>query len=506
MIRTTGNKSVWEERWSILDAKVARLARCFAEETDLSLPRKTTIYSALTHLQAFAGSHFRFFHDSFNDSGRYRLKKSKAYPPDHVLSIILLQMANDIELIERAADERLLDEVCASYQARTILEKTDRLAMEALKPAMDMAIIPANTTVVTYFQKSTSVRLIPYAPIAFIGLPYTAVSLSRDRLAIPHEAAHYVYRHGVVPGNGRFPIDTYLWHHLQDEPFWLRYWLEEIFSDVYGCLIGGPVMALDFQDLQISSSGSEFIRDYEDEEDPVPLLRPDIYSKTLKAKSQVPNPQQTRVDQWGRLADQLHTHWRRRRRQQIAAPPSADGDITFTTKNSTVTLKEAMSLNTSLDADKPLDKAIHLILHHVLPQLVQGIHSDWSGNAATLSKVPNVTPDVPADQMEHVLKKDNDALGHLYRNFDDYLQTFDKRPKPEEFNDYAPEPEKLDTANGIAPLWTEWVQKYGFFGFDEKGAGQMPPTDKVIPEAQWKPLISARYWVTRGPQGNPTGT
>ena len=60
----------------------------------------------------------------------------------------------------------------------------------------------------------------------------------------------------------------------------VRPWLEEIFADVYGCLVAGPVMDIDFQDLQLNRSMGEFTED--DGEHPIPILRPEVYRLTLE--------------------------------------------------------------------------------------------------------------------------------------------------------------------------------------------------------------------------------
>jgi hypothetical protein len=57
-------------------------------------------------------------------------------------------------------------------------------------------------------------------------------------------------------------------------------WLEEIFADIYGCLIGGPVMALSSQDLAMAGSLKDFVEN--DDEHPAPALRPDIYLAVLE--------------------------------------------------------------------------------------------------------------------------------------------------------------------------------------------------------------------------------
>jgi hypothetical protein len=133
------------------------------------------------------------------------------------------------------------------------------------------------TRLITYFQKNVSIRVIPYASVALIGIPYTTINASKDFLAIPHEVGHYLYWKGIVNGH---TIQQELSISVPKNPAWCFDWLEETFADVYGCLIAGPTIALSFQDLQLRRTPKEFIKN--DEEHPVPILRPNIYNKVLK--------------------------------------------------------------------------------------------------------------------------------------------------------------------------------------------------------------------------------
>jgi hypothetical protein len=129
-------------------------------------------------------------------------------------------------------------------------------------------LLRENTTAVTYFQKSTNIRVIPYAPVALVGLPFTALENKRDFLAIPHEIGHYVFRHGQ-------DVATNLQGAVPQQPAWRRRWLEEIFCDAYGALIAGPVAGLSFQDMALSKPLHAFVND--DGEHPVAFIRPNIY-------------------------------------------------------------------------------------------------------------------------------------------------------------------------------------------------------------------------------------
>jgi hypothetical protein len=140
---------------------------------------------------------------------------------------------------------------------------------------------------VTYFQKSPSIRVIPYATVALIGLPYWYVSEPEVLLAVPHEVGHYVFWNGREPGrSGAHGRRCYLFHRLPQLavnsklPQWSRKWLEEAFADVFGGRLAGAMIALDFQDIQLPFADRLFVKD--DGEHPAPFVRPLIYTSTLR--------------------------------------------------------------------------------------------------------------------------------------------------------------------------------------------------------------------------------
>ena len=55
-------------------------------------------------------------------------------------------------------------------------------------------------------------------------------------------------------------------------------WQEEIFADIYGCLVAGPAIAKSFQDLLFDN----YTLTESDGVHPIPLIRPYIYAKVLE--------------------------------------------------------------------------------------------------------------------------------------------------------------------------------------------------------------------------------
>ncbi|HBX70652.1 MAG TPA: hypothetical protein DEH25_15055 [Chloroflexi bacterium] len=237
----------------------------------------------------YVDQHFILLHDGFFGSRGFR--SSTEFPPEHVMHVTLNQAAYDLEVFERL----ILQRVRSTNPSSDFLEIADFLANEALKPAnslLGMAEENNTPAVFTYFHKSPLIRLIPYADVALIGIPYTAATCAKDLLAIPHEVGHYIFWHGnkirnqslvddsiqnpifaeiVERKNAGSPKDTAI---ILESA--LYNWQEELFADIYGSQIAGPFIALDWQDYQLRNNQETFEED--DGEHPTPAYRPNIYT------------------------------------------------------------------------------------------------------------------------------------------------------------------------------------------------------------------------------------
>jgi hypothetical protein len=147
-------------------------------------------------------------------------------------------------------------------------------------------------TVLTYLQKSPDVRVVPYAPVALIGIPRTCHPLQmlspqgmiRDLLAIPHELGHHLYWNGqdsTSTNNNQLRHSRPINRLEPSNPAWLAAWFEEIFADIVTCVIGGPLAALSLQELQLQARNDWLLVD--DGVHPVAAFRTYIYIETLKA-------------------------------------------------------------------------------------------------------------------------------------------------------------------------------------------------------------------------------
>lgn len=284
--------AAWQKRWQGMDAIMKDWLALYRRPADASQPAdlpaylrhnedaQTTLITLVESLQAFGKSQVDFFSDGFNLHSAYRLEPSLEYSPEYALRVTVEQIGHDMEVLMRAYAQRAIQ--VGNDDLRQTLAEADKLTYAALQPARQQKLIDPDVTAITYFQKSVNVRLTPYAPVVLVGIPFSAVGSKRDLLMIPHEVGHYVFREGRAR-SGRYTnvrLTAALHNRSLQPPAWLLPWLEEIFADVYGCLIGGPVMALSSQDMVMEYTLAQFMED--DEEHPTPLLRPDIYLAVLK--------------------------------------------------------------------------------------------------------------------------------------------------------------------------------------------------------------------------------
>ena len=292
---------LWHRRWQALDHNIATLLdryESFMRED--STRRENTIFEVLLQLQKFAAGQFRFFHDGFYtktfvDLAAIPDDRDFAFPQfitghsieRHVLHNTLQQIAEDALVIQRASEQRLLSIMGATIglaggeQISLTLAGVDKLAFIALR-MVGYYLANKQQTALTYFRRSASVRVIPYAPVAMIGIPITSLGLNsgmgvaEDLLAIPHEVAHHLYWNGQLPDGSR--IRTAILARMKENP--ASHWVEEIFADVVGCLIGGPAVARSFLDLQLTAIAADFV--HIQDPHPTPALRPLIYAYALE--------------------------------------------------------------------------------------------------------------------------------------------------------------------------------------------------------------------------------
>lgn len=280
--------------------------------------RGSTLQILAKSLHNFSERYRRFFKNGLADHQGFTFDSGSSFPTGYVLRLISDQIGHDLDVLLRINGQRSLGEQFPLIgQALRI---ADELAYRALQPAIDVKLLRP-TTVITYLEKSAHIRVIPYAPVALIGFPFrtlaplkaaiagagpaslpqdaveTAVASADDQfndlLALPHEIGHYLYWHAPLYSQTmRNPLE----HYLRQQPAWLRDWNEEIYADVYSCLIGGPLIAHNFQKVLITDSPEGLL--HNDGSHPASALRGFVYVDTLKALGRFPNAYKALDEQW----------------------------------------------------------------------------------------------------------------------------------------------------------------------------------------------------------------
>ena len=283
----------WEARKELL----AYFQHMYADAQDVeSEVRVKTLGTLLACLHEFGQKQIGFFLALFQTSASSAALPHPLYSPEYVFNVTQNQIGHDLDLFLRAGQQRVLpiapqNQVAAGF--RFTLQTADRIAWAALKPAISNGLI-APATVFVYYEKSHSVRLIPYAPVALVGIPFGANGMERDLATIVHEIGHYVAsrRIQLTPADrctAAGSIDKLAQRRsvLGAEPLLavaahaLSGWEEEVFADVYACIVGGPMTGFTMLDAMRRLPATRWMED--DGEHPLPLLRPRIYAATMRA-------------------------------------------------------------------------------------------------------------------------------------------------------------------------------------------------------------------------------
>jgi hypothetical protein len=270
--------------------------------------RRRSALLGLHCLGAFAAKQFTLFDKGFANGW---LAPDKEFPPAFLLEATARQVGHDIDVLLRTVGQRDAENTTAAM--RDTLAQADRLAAAALLPAVRHQLIE-ETAVLTYFEKAPTVRLLPYAPLALIGIDLTAIHDTPRLLAIAHEAGHHVYRQMTV--NYATEVDEQVAERMAarlaapaaeeaQPPAWLLAWEEEIFADVYSVLVAGPVAGLSIQAMLMAEIPALLL--YDDADHPLGALRPEIAVLVLQKLAALDRNAAARLQT---SADRLAGQWR----------------------------------------------------------------------------------------------------------------------------------------------------------------------------------------------------
>ncbi len=471
----------WEGRWVALSAAIDALRETLQPE----MPRYTVLAITLDQLQAFGEQQFQHF---------YALLKQGAVAPEgysqlHGLYKTLDEVAFDLQIIERAVYERLV----GSPSIKASLNALDPIIAASLQPAIDAGLFAhtgVTPTVITYFMKSASIRVIPYAAVALVGIPYSCAdlikkgetnhgSISRDLLAIPHEVGHFVYWHGWVgQGTAAMRIADALPEIVRkrygtDFPKWMLPWLEECFADVYGCLVAGPLTALHFQDMALTHTRDEMITD--DGDHPVHAMRSDLFIQVLRNKMGLGQWADALQARWVALRDD-HLKLRGGHDRMDAFVPALNESPTFMMAVGATELQKRLMPVPLAESSKfsmvieALDEVIGLIRAHTTTPT-----PNWWRAAYDHPGVRPTTPDAVAAQ--------------LYSRFDQHARGTHVSLK------------------SLPALDQSVVQQT--VPFKQSFAAIAPITihsdSAALQKANWFSILNAAGWTTEGPQSPQSG-
>lgn len=247
-------------------------------------------------------------------------QQKQAIAPLSLVRQCFQSLAIDYELIQRAAMQRrwTYNDADGSYyqskQAEELL-MMDKLALRALSPFQHLLPDQAKAlALITYFSETTHIRRLPYAKqFLLLGVSYDRIApAEREKLsepyfsafelmAIPHEVGHYLYQHGRLASGQSFAD---LSAPFAGQPYY--HWCEEIFADLYGCAVAGPLSVFGLQAFLTSGDTERAWRD--DDEHPTPILRCYILSEILRVLSALETQTPPRY-QFARVIRRLDADW-----------------------------------------------------------------------------------------------------------------------------------------------------------------------------------------------------
>jgi|GEM_PF-5401543 len=242
---------------------------------------------------------------------------------DYGIWLYVLQqrgMVYEPATVPDAEDKSLYEQFIIKIQRffRNIVEKlafdewtktrdiSDHLVNHALSMAHSVFDFEHDSYGLTYFANRASVRSIPYFRGALVAVPYSAISMKRDLLKIAHEVGHYVYWNGLYQYKGEVSgrlISTLSRYEKLEQNIdytLFRHWELEIFADIFGIFVAGPLMATDFTTYLQSRDERNFTTS--DGIHPTPAIRPYIYYVALRQLFENDD------DMMG-LANQLECDW-----------------------------------------------------------------------------------------------------------------------------------------------------------------------------------------------------
>ncbi len=239
-------------------------------------------------------------------------------PPVHLIKACFQEFTVDFEILQRAIEQRRWSSRGSNAQAQSLVV-TDKLAAMALTPFQHLITDSSDVIPITYFSQAIHIRRLPYVDnFVLVGLTYDLsvdslpeASSPFELMSIPHEVGHFIYHHGKLKPDQKYRYES-LASVREDEQFAehpYRHWFEEIFADLYGCLVAGPLTALGLLALLATGDKARLLLD--DEEHPTPILRPFFLSEMLRILSEKSGSWQAgqKAVDFAEVAKSLDANW-----------------------------------------------------------------------------------------------------------------------------------------------------------------------------------------------------
>jgi hypothetical protein len=194
-----------------------------------------------------------------------------AYPLPVMIGATERQIANDVEILMRALQQR---QIASGTQVRAALRQADGLVRRALS-ALILTDNAREVAPVTYLGKIHDVQQVPYAPLLLVGIPMWAVIDPLLLTAVAHESGHYYHSELARTLAGVPAQPSAAWPPEFDK------WQEEIFADIVSILLAGPAAAISMLMIARRSDPASLVED--DGVHPPPLLRLRVAIAVLRA-------------------------------------------------------------------------------------------------------------------------------------------------------------------------------------------------------------------------------
>ncbi|MCB9135658.1 MAG: hypothetical protein H6636_09540 [Anaerolineales bacterium] len=453
-----------------------------------------TCWNILESLQGFTTDAFDFFYGGYygDETNPPYLTVSPDYPERYVMRMLLNQVSYDLNILQRAITQRQDADGMMTQQGQTLFI-ADRLAAQALKPALTAGLLEDGTGIISYLGKTIRARLVPYYDTILLCIAFASMQQgsfpSRDFLAIPHEIGHHLYWNGTMP-NSSETLRATLHKKLNAAGIkkrdWRRRWVEEIFADAYALIIGGPVVALDFQDMLDDDVPAHFRSDTD--KHPIPELRPFIQTQILRKIKSQGNPYYVETP------NRLDANWKAWIKQQWA-----DRDVLaelFRVRGKRAKLTGQGVVDT-------LQPVLDVVLDVLGPVIPQDKNTAWSVDIIKEEDIEFYIANFEESEIADLIDSLNldNSLAYLYLQF--YKNAY---PQDDEelmtilsvlISENLPENMDMET---LAKL----EQKYGERGntFEERVEKIAGKAANVLCTEDWVKLFLFEGWSDEGPLGS----